>query len=205
MPPLPQIQHRVQFARKSDHGIRNAVFVSMVMNTAVNAPRKNILLVEDDPAARESIKLLLSIDRHTVTEAANGHEALRLFTGSTYDLVITDYLMPGMLGDELVRNIWNIAPGQPIIMVTAYLEKLVKADKPADVVLGKPFSVDELRRAMAKPTQRTTAPKTAPSSSSLGFSRADLLHRASADTKVLEEILRRKAPAPVLSHWGKNE
>jgi CheY-like chemotaxis protein len=190
---------------KPDHGIRNAGFVSMVMNTAVKPPHKNILLVEDDPATRESIKLLLSIDRHTVTEAADGHEALQLFTSSTYDLVITDYLMPGMLGDELVRNIWNIAPEQPIIMVTAYLEKLVKADKPADVVLGKPFSVDELRQAMAKPTERTTSLKTAASGSSLGFSRADLLHRASANTKVLEEILRRKQPAWVPGHWGKNE
>ena len=175
------------------------------MNTAVKAPHKNILLVEDDPAARESIRLLLSIDRHTVTEAADGPEALRLLTSSTYDLVITDYLMPGMLGDELVRNIWNIAPGQPTIMVTAYLEKLAKADKPADVVLGKPFSIDELRQAMAKPTERTTSLKTAASSSSLGFSRADLLHRASADTEVLKKILQRKDPPRAPGHWDKDE
>ena len=74
------------------------------MKTAVSAKGKNILLVEDDPAVRASIKLLLSIDRHTVTEAANGHEALQLFTGSRYDLVILDYRMPEMLGDELMHQ-----------------------------------------------------------------------------------------------------
>lgn len=93
----------------------------------------------------------LSIDRHTVTEAANGLEALHLFTGSQYDLVITDYLMPGMLGDELARNIKNIAPAQPILMVTAYFEKLVDDGRPADAVLAKPLSIDDLRRAMARP------------------------------------------------------
>ena len=129
------------------------LFVSMSMSPAVNAQRKSILLVEDDPAVRESIRLLLSIDRHTVTEAANGHEALHHFTGSRYDLVITDYLMPEMLGDELAQNIKKIAPTQPILMVTAYLEKLVDAGKPADAVLGKPLSIEDLRRAMARPTK----------------------------------------------------
>jgi CheY-like chemotaxis protein len=60
--------------------------------------------------------------------------------------------MPGMLGDELARNIKNLAPAQPVLMVTAYLEKLVDADKPADAVLSKPLSIDDLRRAMARPT-----------------------------------------------------
>jgi len=122
------------------------------MNTTVKPPRQKVLLVEDDPAVRQSIKLLLSIDRHKVTEAANGLEALHLFTGSHYDLVITDYLMPGMLGDELARNIKNLSPTQPVLMVTAYLEKLVDAGRPADAVLAKPLSVDDLRRAMARPT-----------------------------------------------------
>ena len=121
------------------------------MNKTISATHKNILLVDDNRGTREAIKLLLSIDRHNVTEAASGEEALQLFIGSTYDFVIIDYLMPGMLGDELARNIKNIAPEQPILMVTAYIEKLAKADKAADAVLGKPVSVDELRRAMAGP------------------------------------------------------
>jgi len=128
------------------------LIVSMTMNKGDSAQAKSILLVEDDPDVRGSIKLLLSIDRHTVTEAANGHEALQLFTGSRYDLVITDYRMPGMLGDELAQNIKNLVPTQPILMVTAYLEKLVDAGKPADAVIGKPLSIDDLRRAMARPT-----------------------------------------------------
>ena len=120
------------------------------MSTGVSAPRLNILLVDDDADVRKSMKLLLSIDRHTVTEAASGQEALMLFTGSRYDVVIMDYHMPEMLGDELAANIKNLAPAQPIIMATAYVEKLVNGGQLADAVLGKPVSVEDLRQAMAK-------------------------------------------------------
>lgn len=123
------------------------------MNDAVHASRKHILLVDDDPAARESIKLLLNIDRHTVTEAASGREALELFKTSTYDLVIADYFMPGMHGDELAQNIWQLAPTQRILIMTAYFEKLLAAGKPAEEMLGKPVSVDDLRRAVALATE----------------------------------------------------
>lgn len=119
------------------------------MDTAIIAKGKHILLVDDDPAVRESIKLFLSIDRHTVTEASSGHEALLLFTGERFDLVIMDYLMPDMLGEELAQQIKNLAPKQPVVMVTAYLEKLVNQGKPADALLGKPLSIEALRRAMA--------------------------------------------------------
>jgi CheY-like chemotaxis protein len=170
------------------------LLILILMNMAINFCGKNILLVEDDEAVRESIKLLLGIDRHTVTEAASGHEALQLFTGSRYDLVITDYLMPEMLGDELAQNIKTIAPRQPILMVTAYLEKLVDAGKPADAVLGKPFSVEALRQAIAGPIQGTTSRDAAASSLSGGLSRSDLVIRASANTHVLREILGRKRP-----------
>ena len=107
-------------------------------------------MVEDDASARESIKLLLRIDRHVVTEASNGAEALELIRQQPYDLVILDYAMPGMQGGEVALHIKLIVPTLPILMVTAYLEKLTGVDKPVDAVLGKPFAMDELRNAVAK-------------------------------------------------------
>jgi CheY-like chemotaxis protein len=111
---------------------------------------KRILVVEDDSSARESITLLLRIDRHVVTEAKNGSEALDLVSRQPFDLVILDFAMPGMLGGEVALHIKLIAPALPILMVTAYLEKLSDSDKPVDAVLGKPFALDELRSAIAK-------------------------------------------------------
>ena len=175
------------------------------MNAAVSSPGKNILLVDDDPAVRESVRLLLSIDRHTVTEAANGQEALQLFAGSRYDLVITDYLMPEMLGDELAKNIRSIAPAQPILLVTGYLDQLADAGKSADAVLGKPLSVEDLRRAMARPTDTTPSLAAVSRSQPVEFSRSDLLNRASATTRILNEILLARGPVRALRHWGINE
>jgi CheY-like chemotaxis protein len=111
---------------------------------------KRILVVEDDPSARESIILLLRIDRHTVTEAKDGNEALDLVSRQSFDLVMLDYAMPGMQGWEVALNIRRIAPALPILMVTTYLEKLSGIDTPVNAVLGKPFAMDELRSAIAK-------------------------------------------------------
>jgi len=111
---------------------------------------KRILVVEDDPAARDSITLLLRIDRHIVTEAANGKEALAFVSQQPFDLVILDFVMPGMLGGEVALKIKLISPTLPILMVTAYLEKLTDTDKPVDALLAKPFAVDELRNAISK-------------------------------------------------------
>ena len=111
---------------------------------------KRILLVDDDEGARESIKLLLNIDRHNVVEARNGQEALAIFHQNILDLVIIDYFMPQMKGCELAAQIKLSAPYLPILLITAYVEKLVDMDKPVDAVLPKPFGIDELRKSIGQ-------------------------------------------------------
>ena len=58
--------------------------------------------------------------------------------------------MPGMQGSQVALRIRDIAPALPILMITAYLEKLGDSDKPVDAVIGKPFAIEDLRRAIAK-------------------------------------------------------
>jgi two-component system, OmpR family, response regulator MprA len=111
---------------------------------------KRILLVEDDPGARQSIKLLLTIDRHQVVEPARGVDAIELLKSQPFDLVILDYFMPEMRGSELARRVRDIYPSLPILMITAYLEQLEESEKPVDAVLGKPFGIEELRQAIAR-------------------------------------------------------
>ena len=111
---------------------------------------KRVLLVEDDPAARESIKLLLMIDRHIVTEAENSQDALAQFSPGLYDLVMVDYFMPNLQGGQLADRLRQIDLGQPILLVTAYAEKLVDTHLAVDGILPKPFGIDELRQALNK-------------------------------------------------------
>ena len=113
---------------------------------------KKILIVDDDPSARESLKLLLSIDRHTVVEAKDGNEALALIADQHFDLVLLDFFMPGMHGGEVARRIKEIEPSLPILMVTAYREKLIGYDRPGstNAILGNPFAVGDLRNEISK-------------------------------------------------------
>jgi CheY-like chemotaxis protein len=111
--------------------------------------RKRILLVDDEQFVRESIGRLLSKDEHTVVEANNGAEAFALFAKGQFDLVMTDFEIPFMKGNELATRIKQLAPGQPILMITGH-EKRPGPDNPVDVVLNKPVHLDQLRTAMAK-------------------------------------------------------
>ncbi|HWH71038.1 MAG TPA: response regulator [Candidatus Sulfotelmatobacter sp.] len=121
------------------------------------AREKTVLVVDDQATVRQAIRLLLSIDHHTVTEAIDGAEALALFTENQFDLVITDFEMPVMKGNELATKIKQLAPSQPILMITAYGNRLGSSDNPVDAILAKPFRFDELRTAIAtllSPRQR---------------------------------------------------
>ena len=58
--------------------------------------------------------------------------------------------MPIMKGNELAVRIKNLAPRQPILMITAYGKELGDSQNPVDAILHKPFAMDELRLAIAK-------------------------------------------------------
>jgi two-component system, NarL family, capsular synthesis sensor histidine kinase RcsC len=120
------------------------------MTGPANVYRKRILLAEDQPEVRQTVKLLLGMDQHTVAEAADGREALDLFAPDRFDLVITDYSMPVMRGDELAANIKQMAPSQPILMITGTAEQWNGLAPSVDALLCKPFGFQDLRRAIAK-------------------------------------------------------
>ena len=112
--------------------------------------RKRILLADDQQDVRELTKLVLGLDEHIVTEARNGREALELFEAERFDLVITDYVMPVMKGDELARNIKRLAPAEPILMISGSAGEFEGSGMSVDAFLNKPFACDELRQAVAQ-------------------------------------------------------
>ena len=111
---------------------------------------KRILLADDQQEVRELLALMLGMDEHIVTEARNGREALDLFAPERFDLVITDYLMPLMKGNELARHIKRLAPSEPILMITGSSGELGGIQVSVDAVLNKPFGFEDLRQAVAQ-------------------------------------------------------
>lgn len=118
--------------------------------TSTSLARKKVLLADDEPGVRAAVSSLLTIDGHTVVQAANAQEALQHFGRLRFDLVITDYAMPGMAGDELACNLKAVAPGLPIIMITGHTSVPKGAQNPVDAVLTKPFELENLRRTVAR-------------------------------------------------------
>jgi CheY-like chemotaxis protein len=113
-------------------------------------PPKHILLVEDQPGVREACRLMLCIEGHTVAEAKDGIEALDLFAKGRFDLVMTDFSMPGMSGCELATKLKELAPSQRILMITAYAREVSTSQNPVDAILPKPFSLVELRQVFTQ-------------------------------------------------------
>lgn len=81
-----------------------------------------IVVVDDDPFVRESISLLLREYGYDVTVCETGKEALAALHKNTFEVVLTDILMPGMSGIELLEKIHADYPEMPVILMTAYAE-----------------------------------------------------------------------------------
>ncbi len=117
--------------------------------------QRRILVVDDEPFVCEAVKMMLAFDGHVVETASSGQEALTLFEQHPFDLVITDFAMPNMKGDQLAAAIKSRKPGQPIVLITAYAEMLQSSGHAlpgVDFVISKPFLLENLREAIAKTT-----------------------------------------------------
>lgn len=113
-----------------------------------------ILLVDDEPSVRTLFGEVLALDHHEVTTADDGAAALATLTHGTFDLIVTDIVMPGKEGIELIREMRQSMPDLPIIAMSGggrgsaadYLQlaSLLGARK----TLAKPFSARELLDAV---------------------------------------------------------
>jgi DNA-binding response OmpR family regulator len=114
----------------------------------------HILLVEDEERVRAVTRMLLKMQGYQVTEAGDGEEALALFRKYKFDLVVTDFCMPRLRGNELAVRIKKESPRQLVLMVTAHPAELLGSENPVDRVLTKPYSVSELQAAIRSLNRR---------------------------------------------------
>ena len=105
-----------------------------------------ILVVDDDPQVRGTIHRALTELGYAVCEAADGPRALEAVRDDRVDLVVLDYVMPGMDGAEVAREIARIDPDLPVIFSTGHAAlRMLRNAAGEDVpVLHKPFTLDEL-------------------------------------------------------------
>ena len=108
-----------------------------------------ILVVDDEPAIRQMLAFALAGDGHRCIEAADAAEANAVFTGSHPDLILLDWMLPGISGVDFARRIKRDPATRniPVIMLSAKGEeadKIRALDTGADDYITKPFSTKEL-------------------------------------------------------------
>jgi two-component system response regulator MprA len=106
-----------------------------------------VLVVDDEPAVRTSVRRGLILAGYDVEMAADGDEALAAFSGAPPDAVILDVLMPGTDGLEVCRRLRAVGDRTPVLMLTArdgVSDRVTGLDAGADDYLVKPFALEEL-------------------------------------------------------------
>jgi signal transduction histidine kinase/ActR/RegA family two-component response regulator len=110
-----------------------------------------VLVVEDDPTVRATLVDALTTLGFDVAQAASGGEGLQALAAEKPDVLLTDYLMPGMTGAELAQAAAAQFPGLPVIVVTGYADmEAVQHAIGNGTVLRKPFKLAELHHAIGK-------------------------------------------------------
>ena len=125
----------------------------------------HVLVVDDEPIARDVLSEYLMGDGHTVDTAVNGRDGFEKFKAGRYAVVITDRAMPEIGGDQLAAMVKEEAPDTPVILLTGFGDLMNAAgEKPdgVDMVVKKPIRLATLREVLAKMTNGPGA-ATAPS------------------------------------------
>lgn len=116
----------------------------------------SILVIDDDEAIRESLLLLLQLRGFEVVTASNGIEGVAIFDAQRPAIVITDMMMPGREGREVIPQIRGLAPEVRIVAMSGSsssgeagsLDRA--AELGADACLRKPFEPVELFAALGR-------------------------------------------------------
>lgn len=122
------------------------------------APR--LLIVEDEDTLCQSLQRVLEKEGFEVDRSGSAEEAFELLKTRSYHLVITDIILPGISGIELLAKYKKENPQQKVMVITAYasLAAAVEAIKAgACDFLTKPLMHDELKQAVRKALERPAA------------------------------------------------
>jgi CheY-like chemotaxis protein len=122
-----------------------------------DSPRAMILLVDDNSNGLRARKSVLEEHGHSVVTSCGGEDALQRFEREKFDLVVTDYKMPGMDGVELISRLRQVRPGAPVILLSGFADTLglTQENTGADAVIQKSaHEVAHLVRAVAKIAQQ---------------------------------------------------
>ncbi len=129
--------------------VENGQDASSDVQAEPNRQSASVLVIDDDPDVRGFIVAALEEQGYRVRNASDGAEGLAEVERQKPDLVIVDFIMPGISGAEVANRIRAQLPDQPILFVSGYNEtEAVKRTAPDAPLLAKPFRADALTKAV---------------------------------------------------------
>ena len=139
---------RLYFRRADEQAAEETAETRIAARKAARR-KASVLVIDDDPDVREFITASLGDFGYAVREAGDGPAGLSAFAEKRPDLVILDFAMPGMTGNEVAARMLRDVPGQPILFVSGYNEtEAIRAAAPDAQLLAKPFRPDALDAAV---------------------------------------------------------
>ncbi|NDE91416.1 MAG: response regulator [Alphaproteobacteria bacterium] len=120
---------------------------SSATNPSTKSPVYRILVAEDNPAVREFIQRALGSAGHDVTVTVDGQQALDQLSRETYDVLVTDIVMPNVDGIALALKATSLHPDLRIVMISGYAQERMRAhniDALVHRIIAKPFSIVEI-------------------------------------------------------------
>lgn len=110
-----------------------------------------ILVIEDDDRVRTLLKDILVFGGHQVIEASDGILGMKYLEEGRFDMVLTDLGMPIMNGWEVAKTVKRKTPQIPVGLITGWginLEDEKIKESGVDLIIGKPFQVNEILEAV---------------------------------------------------------
>lgn len=120
-----------------------------------------VLIAEDEAGVREFVARALQLAGHQVTTADDGLTALEALDGNSFDLLLTDIVMPGMDGIALALKVADTWPQTRILLMSGYAAERQRAHNLEALVhrvVAKPFSLREISSAVSETLARPVAP-----------------------------------------------
>jgi two-component system, chemotaxis family, chemotaxis protein CheY len=146
-----------EFARRRLEAVRRLWRSAWEGKTAMEKKSWRVLLVDDNEEVRRAMLRGLRMLGHEVTEARDGREAFALLASGGVDLVVTDYEMPKMNGDELCRSVRTVY-GLPVILLSGQASVYeVGSTCGAGASHMKPVSMSDLQRSIVQLMEETGA------------------------------------------------
>ncbi|CAL65820.1 response regulator transcription factor [Christiangramia forsetii] len=108
---------------------------------------ERILIIEDNPMIVKSLQFKLNRDGYEVVTAEDGREAMKILTEQSFDLILTDLMLPFITGNQLIKYVKENLPGIPIIVLSTSKQENIIMDAfnlGVDDFITKPFNPNEL-------------------------------------------------------------